>query len=286
MAVYEQSYKPYEGRLTPSWSRFLVIPRRAFKGIFRSKLFTGFFALTFVPTLIFAIVIYLKHNVTAMSVMELRLADIVPIDAYFFRMYVEIQCYLALMVTIATGPGLVASDLANNALPLYLARPISRAEYALGKMMALFALLSSITWIPGLVLYTLAAYLEGWGWFVENVRTGVAIFVGSWVWIVTVTLLALAVSTLVKQAMAARGTLVGIFFALSAFAAVVNESFETNWGYVVSLVAVSDSIWVNLFGDSSTPDLPAVAAWIVTTVVCATSLALLSRRIRAYEVVT
>jgi ABC-2 type transport system permease protein len=286
MAVYEQTYKPYDGPTTAGWSRFLVIPRRAFKNVFRSKFFTAFYALCFVPTLIFLIIIYFKHNVTAMAIMDVRIADLVPIDALFFRTYIGIQSYLALLITIAVGPGLISSDISNNALPLYLARPISRAEYALGKMTAVFALLSAVTWIPGLVLYALAAYLEGWSWFVENIRTGGAIFAGAWAWIVTVTLVALATSTVVRQSMAARGTLVGIFFALSAFGGIVNESFDTTWGYLVSLVAVSDSVWISLFGDATNRDLPAGAAWTVLVVVCVASVALLSRRIRAYEVVS
>ena len=31
MAVYEHTYKPYAGPLTPRWSRFLVIPRHAYR---------------------------------------------------------------------------------------------------------------------------------------------------------------------------------------------------------------------------------------------------------------
>ena len=52
MAVYEQTYKRYPGPLTPEWSRFLIIPRHAYRGVFKSKLFTAFFVLCFVPLLI------------------------------------------------------------------------------------------------------------------------------------------------------------------------------------------------------------------------------------------
>ena len=31
MAVYKKTYRPYDGELTPSWTRFLVIPRYAFE---------------------------------------------------------------------------------------------------------------------------------------------------------------------------------------------------------------------------------------------------------------
>ena len=35
MAVYEHTYKEYAGELTPEWSRFLIIPRHAYKDVFR-----------------------------------------------------------------------------------------------------------------------------------------------------------------------------------------------------------------------------------------------------------
>ena len=47
MAVYEQTYRRYAGKLTPEWSRFLIIPRHAYRGVFSSKLFTAFFVVCF-----------------------------------------------------------------------------------------------------------------------------------------------------------------------------------------------------------------------------------------------
>ena len=67
MAVYEQTYKRYVGPLTPDWSRFLIIPRHAFRNVFKSKIFTGLFALSFAPPLAFAVLIYLRHNAEALE---------------------------------------------------------------------------------------------------------------------------------------------------------------------------------------------------------------------------
>ncbi len=63
MAVYEQTYKRYAGPLTPEWSRFLIIPRHAYRAVFKSKLFIAFFVICFIPLLVEAILIYLHHNV-------------------------------------------------------------------------------------------------------------------------------------------------------------------------------------------------------------------------------
>src|SRR5882762_7268832 len=168
MAVYEHTYKQYSGKLTPEWSRFLVIPRHAFRDVFKSKLFTAFFAICFVPLLVEAILIYLHHNAAALGIFKGEAKALIPIDAPFFEFFVNLQGGFAFLLTVLVGPPLVARDLNNNGLPLYLCRPFSRAEYVFGKMCVVLILLSLMTWIPGLLLFLLQAYLEGFSWFGQN----------------------------------------------------------------------------------------------------------------------
>ena len=172
MAVYEHTYKQYLGKLTPEWSRFLVIPRHAFRDVFKSKLFTAFFVVCFVPLLIEAILIYLHHNVNALAILKVNVRELIPIDAFFFQTFVSLQAGFAFFVTLLVGPPLVARDLRNNALPLYLCRPFSRTEYVLGKMSVLLILLSAMTWIPQLLLFLFQSYLEGASWFIDNLSIG------------------------------------------------------------------------------------------------------------------
>ncbi len=85
MAVYEQTYKRYAGSLTPEWSRFFIIPRHAYRGVFKSKLFTAFFVICFIPLLVEAILIYLHHNVNALGILRVNVRELIPIDASFFE---------------------------------------------------------------------------------------------------------------------------------------------------------------------------------------------------------
>ena len=189
MAVYEQTYKQYLGKLTPEWSRFLIIPRHAFRDVFKSKLFTAFFIACFLPLLVEAILIYLHHNVNALAILKVNVRELLPIDRYFFQTFVNLQASFAFFLTLLVGPPLVARDLRNNALPLYLCRPFSRSEYVLGKMSVLLILLSAITWIPQLLLFSFQGYLEGATWFVDNLWLASAILVVSVVWILLLALL-------------------------------------------------------------------------------------------------
>ena len=104
MAVYEQTYKRYAGPLTPEWSRFLIIPRHAYRGVFKSKIFTAFFVLCFLPLLIEAILIYLHHNANALGIMKLDLKELIPIDGSFFQTFAYVQDVFAFFVALLVGP--------------------------------------------------------------------------------------------------------------------------------------------------------------------------------------
>ena len=112
-----------------------------FATCFNSKLFTAFFVICFLPLLVEAILIYLHHNVNALAIMKVNVRELIPIDAFFFQSFVNVQGGFAFFVALLVGPPLVSRDLRNNALPLYLCRPFSRTEYVMGKMSVLLILL-------------------------------------------------------------------------------------------------------------------------------------------------
>lgn len=304
MAVYEHGYKPYAGSLTPQWSRFLILPRHAYSDVFRSKLFVAFFAACFIYPLVAAILIYLHHNVNALSLMQLDIRELVPINASFFHAFVTTQCALGFFLTVLVGPPLISRDLANNALPLYLSRPFTRKEYVIGKMNVIVILLSLVTWVPGLLLFLLQAYLEGAGWLGNNLRLAGAIFLGSVVWIIVLAIVSLSVSAWLKWRVVASGALLGIFFIPSAFGEIINALFLTRMGHLISIGAIMNSIWRGLFGlferktgqiegmrvngrmiEMTLYEPPLWASWLVLGLICAFFVLLLMRKVRAYEVV-
>jgi len=303
MAVLERSYKRYEGALSPEWSRFLIIPRHAFRNVFRSKLFTGFYALSFIWPLVCAILIYLRHNVEALAILKLSINNVLTIDAFFFQVFVEVQGTIGFFLAVLVGPQQVSRDLTNNALPLYLCRPFSRSEYVVGKMSIVILLLSTITWVPGLLLFLLQSYLEGWSWFSDNIPIASAIFLGSLVWILLLALLTQTISAWVKWSVAARAALIGLFFIPSVFGTIVNQMLATRWGNLLSISALIKNVWAGLFGTfvRQVTDIqqfregairsvvmtepPLWASWMMLFLICALCLWLLSRKVKAYEVV-
>lgn len=289
MAVYERSYGRYTGPTTPEWARFLILPRYAYESVFKSKLFVGFLALCFGPPFVGLLIIYLYHNLSALQLLGLtpeKLNEIFPITNDFFYRGLWIQGALAFLLVLFVGPALISPDLRNNGLPLYLSRPFSRSEYVIGKISVLLILLSAITWVPGLLLFFLQGYLEGAGWLAKNGRIGFALLVGSFVWIVFLSLFALAVSAWVKWRPVARITIMILFFVLLGFGHALNVALDTWWGSLFSAWHVIGSIWMSLFGLAPGSELPRVGpSWAALAAGCLIFLGLLSRRIRAYEVV-
>jgi len=295
MSVYQRSFAPYDGPLTPSRWRFLIPARYALKDLFRSKLFIVFMTLCFVFPLLCILPIYLRHNADVMELLAAGGEDIdnwVSIDELFFGFFLRFQGTAAFLLVLFSGPRLVSRDLANNGLALYLCRPFSKTQYVAGKASVLALLVSLITWIPGLFLWCLQVGLEGTGWAADNWRSAVALFVGSWIWIIVLAFLSLAVSAWVKWRPVAGFVLLLIYFGGFFFAQIVSALFHTDWGHVVDLHHNMRRVWAWLFDTSapfffSVPDgLPDAWVWVALALLVALSTWLLARRIRAYEVVT
>jgi ABC-2 type transport system permease protein len=304
MAVYEHTYKRYAGELTPTWSRFLIIPRHAYRSVFQSKLFVAFFVACFIAPLIFAILIYLHHNVNALGILQANINELVPINNTFFQTFIGIQGSLAFFLTLLVGPPLVSRDLTNNGLPLYLCRPFSRAEYVIGKMSVVLILTSLITWVPGLLLFLFQSYLEGGGWLTQNLWIAYAIWSSSWVLIILFALLSQAISAWVKWRVIASATLLGIYFITSVVGGIINGLFHTRLGNLISLGALTGNVMSGLFRTFRPTDTdvqefrngriirqvlieqpPLWSHWLMLTLVCLFCLWLLYTRVRAYEVV-
>jgi ABC-2 type transport system permease protein len=284
MAVYRRSYTSYSGPLTPAWSRSLVLFRYSRRKLFRSKLQTALFVLCFFYPLACLLFIYLSNNLSFLE----RFGDIdnaFKIDNKFFLLFVNVQGVLAFVLTAFTGPGLISPDLANGALPLYLCRPFSRAEYLVGKASVLAIVLSQITWIPGLVLFTVQASLAGTSWTWDHLWIAGSIVLSSLIWIAFLSLLSLALSAWVKWRVVAGALLLAVMFFGAGFAQAINAVLHIQSGHFINIVYLMGTVWTSLFRVNIDSSISSADAWIALLIYCAVCLALLVRKVRAYEVI-
>lgn len=286
MAVYRRRYQANGHVGTPEHLRFLVFARYALRDLFALRAFSLFFVLCFAAPLVAGAIIYLHYNPLGLQALQTTVRELMPIDRQFFARFFFIQTAAGLLLAAVIGPGLVAPDLANNALPLYFSRPISRRDYVAGKLSVLVGLMSLLTWIPLTLLWALQCTLGGWDWFAANLRVPVGILACSALWILVVSLLTLAVSAWVRWRPIATLCVFGYFFISAAMGALANEILDTRWGNLVNVAKLMRFLFTDFFGirplDDALPTGVVVLA-IVTT--CLLFFALLWRRVRAYEVV-
>jgi ABC-2 type transport system permease protein len=298
MAVYKKTYTLYEGRFTARWPRFLVLTRYTLEDLRASRFYSLFFLACFIAPLVAALIIYSVHNISALEVLGIQPNKVLTIGPQFFMNLMGMQSVAALFLVSFVGPGLVAPDLANNGLSLYLSRPISKTEYVLGRLTVLVGLLSFMTWIPGLLLFWLQAHLEGGTWWWDNMRIASGIFFGSWIWVLLISLQSVAISAWVKWKPVAGALMFGVFFVAAGFGAAINEVIRTKWGHLINLSHLMGAIWVTLyeipmkrgqgawfFRVARGEEIPIWACWSALLALCGLWVFMLSRRIRGVEVV-
>ncbi len=284
MAVYKRTYRGYNGPLThPAW-RFLVLQRYAFKAVFKSRfLLVGYVGCFFAPLLAICL-LYLNQNSSVLALVGQK-PGFLKIDAGWFMNFLTAQSVLAGIVTAFVGPGLVAPDLANGALPIYLSRPFSRVEYILGKGMVLGSLIGSITLLPVLLRFVIQSSLAGYDWFNKNLYLGNAIILSSLLVMSVFILLGLAMSAFVRWRIVAGALVLAVFAAGKGFGAVINNVMRTSDGYYLDLQYLLTTAATDLFGRTA-EDAPIApwSAWLAILTFCGLLLLLINRKLRVCEV--
>ena len=288
MAVYEHTYRAYEGALTPARTRFLIIPRYAYRSVLRSRFFIAYMILCCFIPISAAALIYLRHNVSALNMLQLTADQVrtaIPIGPVFFRYLMSFQGTLAALLALFMGPTLLSPDMANNGLALYFARPFSRWEYLFGKFSVLAILLSLVSWVPLLLLFLLQVSLDGTAWLSENYNIGIAIFSTSILWIIVMAIMTMSASVLIRRKALAIGAVVAYFFVSWAMSGSINLINQTTWGDIIDVTKACGRISLNLFGVEMPDDYPIWRAWTTVIVFCAACVWFLNRKVRAYQVV-
>jgi len=291
MAVYKRRYNSYTGTLTAGWARFFVLTKYAFADLFKSRFFVILLVLCIVPCLFFAGYIFVANNKTVQLLMQLRSVDFLKVESQYFVFMIMSQTQAAFLLNCWVGPVLIAGDLTNGALPLFLSRPFSRADYVLGKLSVLGLLLSAVTWVPCLLLFFLQSGLAMDGWIWSHLWMIIPIFFCSLIWILMLSLLSLAVSAWVKLRIVATGVTFILFFVPTGLGEMFNVIMGTKWGMLLNFSYMFRLILVKAFHEReglvgrAWDEIPVPAAWGVLILVCLVSLVVLNARLRARETV-
>jgi ABC-2 type transport system permease protein len=285
MAVYRRGYHRYQGLITGHWTRFMVLPRFAWRRLFQQRLVVLLTVVAMIWPLLCAGFIYLTNHAELLKGLDKDFRDFITVNGKFFLIFMNVQAAFAIFLAALTGPGLIAPDLANNALPLYFSRPLTRSDYALARLLVLFGMLSMITWVPGSLLFGMQVALAGEWWFLANWAIGTGIVAGFAIWVLLVSMVALASSACVKWRMVAGALVLAFFSLLAGVSLMINEVFRVTWGHVLNPAWAVNRLWCAMLGVDPAAG-PGVLACASAQVAMILLLAiLLGRKLRPVEVI-
>ncbi len=169
MPVFEQGYKHWDGELSGHAWRWWTIARQGVRIALQSwilRLLT-MMAMTPAVALVGVLVLWGFLEQQAEWVMPIARAifpaDIVRDPGSFriivwtlaFHFFFRVELFIAMVLVLLVGPGLISQDLRFNAVTLYLSRPLYRWDYFLGKLGVIGFFLALVAIVPALLAYLL-----------------------------------------------------------------------------------------------------------------------------------
>ncbi len=223
MPLFHIGYRRYEGRRTSHAMRWWPITRTGLAIAWRSKLLRRLVFVSFLPFLYFGWVFFIIGRITDPStdpgtpffqlanemlgrdlVRQLHEDPSVIREAVWAIVFASfgtfVQLLIAGLVAAIAGPALVATDMRSRAFLIYFSRPVSRADYVIGKAGVLVVLLASVTLLPSLLLYVLSIlFSPSLETIVQTAPVAFSVAIG-WVGvIVPAALVMLALSSMTRQ---------------------------------------------------------------------------------------
>ena len=278
MPIHDQGYRRYAGSRVPRGQTWLVIATAGLRTFFGKRALLGLLLLAWLPFFARALQIY--------AVANLPQAKFLALTPETFRQFLQQQQIFAFFITVYVGSGLIANDRRANALQIYLSKPLTRAEYVLGKLAILMAFLLLVTWVPAILLLIVQALFAGSFAFVrDNLYLFPAITLLSLLQVVMV-----AVSMLALSSLSTNSRFVGIlytaliFFGQALFGVLrfITGSTQLSWiAFGNDLAQVGDVI----FRVPPRYDTPWPISLLTIVVLVVASGLILERRVRGVEIV-
>ena len=287
MPIHTQDYRHWEGTLNPHpYTRWWIIAKAELKLLAQRKIVRLIVA---VPPLIYilahAILIYIFNQVPGIEFPF-------DIDNEFFQKFLfrnpgagPPSSFLIALIAIFGGSGLISTDLKNNALSLYLSKPISWIDYLIGKFAVIGILIGCLTLVPGLLLFLEHVLLTDTPFLKENYWIPLSIVVYSVLITLSSSLLMLLFSSLTSNPRYAIIGFCAVWFGSHVIYEVLRAITRTSKMALISIWANYDILGTVLFAGSYSYAVHWAWALLIQIALIALCLFVLHRRIRAVEIV-
>jgi ABC-2 type transport system permease protein len=284
MPIHDQGYRRYRGEKARTGTGWIVITRAGLRTFFAKRAFLALLLLAWMPFLTRAIVIYASYAASGIP----QAGFLKPTPETFRGMLGPggIEGVLIFLITVYVGSGLIANDRRANALQIYLSKPLTRAEYIVGKLAILMTFLLLVTWLPAIVLlFIQIAFSGSFAFLTANLFLFPAITVFALIETVMVSVAMLALSSLSNSSRYVGILYSTVFFFTQAIYGVlyaVTRSTALSWiSFSANLTQIGDVI----FRQRPSYETPWLVSLFMIVALIGLSGVVLERRVRGVEVV-
>ena len=287
MPIHTQDYRHWEGTLNRRpYTRWWIITKAELKLLAQRKIVRLIVAIPpAIYILVHATLIFILNQVPG-AVFSF------DIDNEFFQNFLfrnpgtgPPSSFLIALIAIFGGSGLIATDLKNNALSLYLSKPISWIDYLIGKFAVMGILLGFLTLVPGLLLLLEHVLLTDTPFLKENYWIPLSIIAYSVLITLSSSLLMLLFSSLTSNPRYAIIGFCAVWFGSPVIYEILKAITRTSKMALVSIWANYDILGTVLFAGSQNYAVHWGWALLIQIVLIVLCVFVLHRRIRAVEIV-
>jgi ABC-2 type transport system permease protein len=298
--THTEVYRPFTGVLRATGMRFAPLVSMSVRVASKRKL--PLLLLYLVPgiaTIVFSFLVYLGFQAEDMTasrtgviggvagVLARQAQQLLAVKTQVITNVSQMRMF-ALLATAWFGAGMFAEDRRVGAHQLYFARPLTRLDYFLGKFFATawFGALSFI--VPGLVINLTAIFTSpDWSFLKEEWEVPLQTLAYGSIWVVLVTSLVLAASSLTNKRWYALAIVLGFVFMSFAMGRVFGHVQDEPWLRLLNPYSAMTQVGDQIFGVKDRwfeyPE------WLPATVVAALVLgswSLIAVRLRRLEIVS
>lgn len=286
--ILDRGYTRYEGTYTPEASRWGVIARRMLRMSARQWWAILLLIAVVLPTLGAGIVMWLHSKLMAMAPPG---AKIEPPDVYVLWIATSAwgTLLIAFLLALFAGAAQVADDARAGAFQFYFARPVTREQYLVGKLVPVLTLVTFVCVLPPLILALLRlALLQNGDEVLHKLPlVGSAIAFGL-IEALVLAVPAMAISSLSRRRVYVQGGYATLFLLPWIVGGIFAARLRSPWPSLLSIPTQLENLAYFVYRMPPPENERLLPAWVSAAVLAALvagSLAILRRRLADVEVI-
>jgi ABC-2 type transport system permease protein len=282
--ILDRGYAPYQGRYTPEASRWKVIAGRMLRMSARQWWAILLMIATVIPLLVCAVQMWIMSKLFAMAPPGVQVTS--P-DTYVMLPWGTMT--LAFLLALFAGAGQVSDDTRAGAFQFYFARPVTRDQYLVGKVVPVLVLTMFIALVPAFLLSLLRlALLPSGAEVLKKLPLVGATLVTGTVEALVLAVPAVAISSLSRKRSYVQGGYAILYLLPWIMGSIFSKVTRSPWPTLFSVPAHVENLARFVYRMPLPEGERALPVWISAAFVAllvAGSFALLRKRLSAVEVV-